>query len=296
MSALPQTSGATPIEETDEVASQDFLDFQFGPRGYSDQLATAVQKTGALAAVTCSVRAIKDNCRVVWISHDFGFLGGSLGCAEGERIARAFEHATNLSLPVVVSCVTGGARMQEGVLSLMQMAKVSVCVEAHRRAGLPFITALKDPTYGASPASPLAFSPRPYPLLPPWRRARCAPMLILGLCSCARGAGGVSASYAMQADVRIGIAKARIGFAGPDVILNTMFEQDQRAYDEACPERFQSAEFVQERGGLDIVLDDVAQVTRVPTEVAPPRTRNPHLAPRSSERLPHTTLPRPYPP
>jgi len=213
------------MQNVDEVASKDFLEFKFGERGYSDQLATAVQKTGNVAGVTCDVRKLGGHY-VMWIAHDFGFLGGSLGCAEGERIARGFEHATKAGIAVVVVCVTGGARMQEGVLSLMQMAKVSVCVEDHRRAGLPFISVLKDPTYG-----------------------------------------GVSASYAMQADVKIGIARARIGFAGPDVILNTMFDANQKAYDEACPDQFQSSEFVQERGGLDIVLDTLDELNSCVTQI-----------------------------
>lgn len=104
--------------------------------------------------------------------------------------------------------------MQEGTLSLMQMAKVSVAVEALRREKVPFLSVLVDPTYG-----------------------------------------GVSASYAMQADVRLAVADARIGFAGPAVILNTMCEMDQARYDKACPARFQSAEYVLEHGQIDLVVD-----------------------------------------
>ena len=115
-----------------------------------------------------------DGVKIVWVQHDFGFLGGSLGCAEGEKITRSFEYAMKEKLPVCVQCRTGGARMQEGTSSLMQMAKVSVAVEAMHREGLPFIAVLNDPTYG-----------------------------------------GVSASYAMQADVKIALSNARIGFAGP---------------------------------------------------------------------------------
>lgn len=138
---------AMRVEGVEEVASRDFLQFKFGARGYGEQLATAVQKTGKLAAVSVTEQCIGGH-QVVWVEHDFSFLGGSLGCAEGERIALGFEHATKKGIPVVVVCTTGGARMQEGVLSLMQMAKVSVVVEAHRRAKLPFISVLKDPTYG----------------------------------------------------------------------------------------------------------------------------------------------------
>ena len=96
----------------------------------------------------------------------------------------------------------------------MQMAKVSVAVEALHLAGLPFISVLNDPTYG-----------------------------------------GVSASYAMQADVKIALSNARIGFAGPAVILNTMCEADQNKFDTECPADFQSATYLQENGQVDTVLD-----------------------------------------
>ena len=106
--------------------------------------------------------------------------------------------------------------MQEGTSSLMQMAKVSVAVEALHRAGLPFISVLNDPTYG-----------------------------------------GVSASYAMQADVRIAFSDARIGFAGPAVILNTMCEADQAKFDTQCPADFQSASYLLEHGQIDSIFDSV---------------------------------------
>ena len=204
----------------EEVASKDFLGFQFGTRGYSHQLTSAIAKTGKVCAVECSVRDVASSSgdgrtvQVVWLTHNFKFLGGSLGCAEGEVLARGFEHAREHKLAVVIECRSGGARMQEGTLSLMQLAKVSVCVEAHRRAGLPFISALTDPTYG-----------------------------------------GVPASYAMQSDVRIGVSGARIGFAGPAVILNTMYEMDQSKFDDECPSDFQSAEYLQAHGQLDMVVE-----------------------------------------
>jgi acetyl-CoA carboxylase carboxyl transferase alpha subunit len=159
---------------------------------------------------------------IVWVSHNFGFLGGSLGCAEGEKITRAFELGIEKKLPVVVQCRSGGARMQEGTSSLMQMAKVSVAVEAANQAGIPFISVLCDPTFG-----------------------------------------GVSASYAMQADVRIAVSEvtdasklneARIGFAGPLVVLNTMCEANQSVYDSKCPPDFQAASFVYNAGQVDMIL------------------------------------------
>jgi acetyl-CoA carboxylase beta subunit len=179
----------------EEVCSVDFLNFSFGGRGYQDQLYDSIAKTESLAGVKVECISIPgSSTRVVWVSHNFGFLGGSLGCAEGEKITRAFEYGLQNKLPVCVQCRSGGARMQEGTSSLMQMAKVSVAVEQLHKAGIPFISVLNDPTYG-----------------------------------------GVSASYAMQADVRIALSDARIGFAGPAVILNTMCEADQNKYDTNCP-------------------------------------------------------------
>lgn len=212
----PSTSVPEPTNTREllfeEVCSTDFLSFSFGGRGYRDQLNDSIAKTSVLAGV--KVELVRhESATMVWVSHNFGFLGGSLGCAEGEKITRAFEYALAHSLPVVVQCRSGGARMQEGTSSLMQMAKVSVAVEANRRAQLPFIAVLNDPTYG-----------------------------------------GVSASYAMQADVRIAVEEARIGFAGPQVILNTMCDADQTRFDTVCPPDFQSAAYVHEYGQIDVVL------------------------------------------
>lgn len=207
-------SQSIPLFE--EVASTDFLKFKFGDKSYQEQLNEAVADTKCFCAVSIEHKEIKSDTaamEVVWCTHNFAFLGGSLGCAEGEKIARAFEYGTEHGLPVVIECRSGGARIQEGTSALMQLAKVSVAVEAHKQASLPFITVLTDPTYG-----------------------------------------GVSASYAMQSDVRIGMSGARIGFAGPGVILNTIFEKDQSKYDLNCPVNFQSAEYLQEHGQLDVIV------------------------------------------
>jgi acetyl-CoA carboxylase carboxyl transferase alpha subunit/acetyl-CoA carboxylase carboxyl transferase beta subunit len=230
---LESKLSAGSVELFQEVASSDFLGFNFGGKGYSNSLKDAVSKTKALSGVKVELRTIEsekgEKMNVVWVSHNFAFLGGSLGCAEGEKVTRAFEFATMNKLPIIVQCKSGGARMQEGTLSLMQMAKVSVAVEAHRRAKLPFITLLNDPTYG-----------------------------------------GVSASYAMQSDVRIGISDARIGFAGPQVILNTMFEMDQGKYDANCPDNFQSSEYLKAHGQLDIIVDSEADVNKTLFKVISP--------------------------
>lgn len=183
-----------------------------------DQLNDSIAKTEVLAGVKVEILSVpvhKDSVKIVWVTHNFGFLGGSLGCAEGEKITRAFEYGLEHILPVCVQCRSGGARMQEGTSSLMQMAKVSVAVSALQAKGLPFISVLADPTYG-----------------------------------------GVSASYAMQSDVRLAVSDdTRIGFAGPAVILNTMCEANQTVFDQKCPTDFQAANFVYENGQVDKILN-----------------------------------------
>ena len=86
-----------------------------------DQLYDSIAKTSKLAGVQVDIVRIplpKSNSQeIVWVTHNFAFLGGSLGCAEGEKITRAFEYALKNLLPVVVQCRTGGARMQEGIVS-----------------------------------------------------------------------------------------------------------------------------------------------------------------------------------
>ena len=102
----------------EEVCSKDFLKFSFGGRGYQDQLYDSIAKTETLAGVKVECLTISDTSgtpkKLVWVSHNFGFLGGSLGCAEGEKITRAFEYGLQHQIPVVVQCRSGGARMQEG--------------------------------------------------------------------------------------------------------------------------------------------------------------------------------------
>ncbi|GIQ89960.1 acetyl-CoA carboxylase carboxyl transferase, beta subunit, partial [Kipferlia bialata] len=146
-------------------------------------------RTGCGAAVTPIIRHIPvshsvstPTMPVMWVYHDFGFLGGSLGCAEGERLCRALCHASEEGYPVVFDTASGGARMQEGILALQQMAKVSAAVAKYKvDTCLPVVTLFNDPTYG-----------------------------------------GVSASYAHQADIQVAIRGARVGLSGPDVIKNTM--------------------------------------------------------------------------
>ena len=135
---------------------------------------------------------------------------GSMGCAVGEKIARLFEFALERRLPVLGFTVSGGARMQEGILSLMQMAKVSGAVRRFGEAGLLYVCVLTDPT-----------------------------------------TGGVTASFAMEADVTLAEPGALIGFAGPRVIEQTIRQR--------LPQGFQTAEFLLEKGFVDRIVDRRAQ-------------------------------------
>jgi acetyl-CoA carboxylase carboxyl transferase subunit beta len=171
---------------------------------YKDAVKKLNEVLGGFDAILCAEGTI-EGIPAILCSMDFRFIGGSMGSAVGEKITRAAERALAEGKPLVVISCSGGARMQEGILSLMQMAKISAAVARLREAGLPFISILADPT-----------------------------------------TGGVTASYAMQGDVNIAEPKALIGFAGQRVIEQTIRQK--------LPEGFQSAEFVLEKGMVDLVL------------------------------------------
>lgn len=141
---------------------------------------------------------------------DNRFMMASMGTVVGEKLTQLFELATENKLPVILYIASGGARMQEGILSLMQMAKVSQAVRKHHEAGLFYLAILTHPT-----------------------------------------TGGVTASFAMQADIILAEPKAVIGFAGKRVI-----EQTIKA---TLPDDFQSAETVQEYGFVDHVVSRTKQ-------------------------------------
>ena len=130
----------------------------------------------------------------------------SMGHAVGEKITKTFEYATEHGLPVVGFALSGGARMHEGIISLMQMAKTSAAVAKHSEAGLLYISVLTDPT-----------------------------------------TGGVSASFAFEADIIMAEKGALIGFAGPRVIEQTIRQK--------LPEGFQRAEFQQQKGFADLIVE-----------------------------------------
>ncbi|MBQ4531155.1 MAG: acetyl-CoA carboxylase carboxyltransferase subunit beta [Lachnospiraceae bacterium] len=137
------------FEEWDkELVGTNPLDFE----GYDEKLLQVQEKTKLQEAVTCGKAKIYGEEAVICVC-DARFIMGSMGQAVGEKITRAFERATEEKLPVIVFCCSGGARMQEGMVSLMQMAKTSAAIKRHSNAGLLYISVLTDPTTGGVTAS-----------------------------------------------------------------------------------------------------------------------------------------------
>ena len=134
-----------------ELRSRDFLGFT-DSKPYSQRLQENEEKSGLTEAVICG-RATLDGRPLVLGVMDFRFMGASMGAVVGERITRAVETATAEKLPILIVTASGGARMQEGIISLMQMAKTSAALERHSEAGLPYFVLLTNPTYGGVSAS-----------------------------------------------------------------------------------------------------------------------------------------------
>jgi acetyl-CoA carboxylase carboxyl transferase subunit beta len=133
------------------LASGDPLAFRDSKR-YRDRLRAARQKTGAEEAVVTGIARIGGMPAVLAV-FEFGFLGGSMGSVVGEKLTRAIEQGIAKHMPVIIVAASGGARMQEGILSLMQMAKTAAALERLGRARLPFVSVLTDPTTGGVTAS-----------------------------------------------------------------------------------------------------------------------------------------------
>jgi acetyl-CoA carboxylase carboxyl transferase subunit beta len=136
------------IEVEDGLSPRDFLNF----KDYKDKLKSSRKKTGLKDAVISGEARI-GNRPVSLVIMDFNFMGGSMGSVVGEKIARAMERAIEKKTPFISVASSGGARMQEGILSLMQMAKTSAAAARLGAAGLPFISVLTDPTFGGVTAS-----------------------------------------------------------------------------------------------------------------------------------------------
>ncbi|NEP60161.1 MAG: acetyl-CoA carboxylase carboxyltransferase subunit beta [Symploca sp. SIO2G7] len=134
-----------------EVAPRDPLRFR-DRKAYSDRIRDMQSKTKIKDAVQTGVGQINGEGLALGVM-DFRFMGGSMGSVVGEKLTRLIEHATTAQLPVVILCASGGARMQEGMLSLMQMAKISAALERHRDNRLLYVPVLTHPTTGGVTAS-----------------------------------------------------------------------------------------------------------------------------------------------
>lgn len=185
------------------VRSTDPLKFK-DSRKYTDRITEAVKSTDETDALVV-VRGTMASVPVVVAAFEFNFMGGSMGSVVGERFVRGVQAAIEHRTPFICVAASGGARMQESLFSLMQMAKTNAMLTRLSEKGLPFISVLTDPTMG-----------------------------------------GVSASFAFMGDVVMAEPKALIGFAGPRVIEQTVREQ--------LPEGFQRAEFLLDKGAIDMVV------------------------------------------
>jgi acetyl-CoA carboxylase carboxyl transferase subunit beta len=134
-----------------DVTSVDFLEFK-DAKSYQDRIDAALAKGGSKDAVICVEGAIEE-LPVQVSCFDFSFMGGSMGSVVGEKITRSIERGLHKRQPVIIISASGGARMQESILSLMQMAKTSAALAKLKRAGIPFVSLLTDPTTGGVTAS-----------------------------------------------------------------------------------------------------------------------------------------------
>lgn len=139
------------VEMDAAVRSVDFLEFR-DTKKYKDRIRDAVKKAGDGDAVICGTGRL-DGLPVVVGVFDFSFMGGSMGSVVGEKLTRAIEKGLDAVSPVLIFSSSGGARMQESILSLMQMAKTSAALARLKAAGIPFISVLTDPTTGGVTAS-----------------------------------------------------------------------------------------------------------------------------------------------
>jgi acetyl-CoA carboxylase carboxyl transferase subunit beta len=195
---------------------------------YKDRLTAAQKATGEKDALV-AMQGKVEGFDLVACAFEFKFHGGSMGYVVGERFTRAANRAIEENIPLVCFSATGGARMQEALISLMQMSKTSAVIERMSQKGIPYISVITDPTYG-----------------------------------------GVSASLAMLGDLNIAEPGARAGFAGPNIIEQTIRQK--------LPAGFQRSEFLLEHGAIDMIVhrgelrEKIGNVLRIltKTEVAKP--------------------------
>ena len=186
-----------------EIEPLDRLKFK-DKKKYRDRLNAAQKATGEKDALI-SMRGTLHGAPIVALAFEFDFHGGSMGYAVGEKFSRAAQICLEERIPLVCFSASGGARMQEALISLMQMAKTSAVLERLKLAGIPYISVLTDPIYG-----------------------------------------GVSASLALLGDINIAEPDARAGFAGPNIIEQTIRQK--------LPKGFQRSEFLLEHGAIDMIV------------------------------------------
>ena len=146
---LTDTDSFIPLQEN--LATKDPLSFT-DKKPYKQRLVQAREKTGNLDSTLCGIGKIEGQ-RVAIAAMDFQFMGGSMGVVTGEKVALTMDKAFEEKIPAIVVSCSGGARMQEGILSLMQMAKTTAARQRLKKAGLPYISILSDPTTGGVAAS-----------------------------------------------------------------------------------------------------------------------------------------------
>lgn len=144
-------NGGSSKELFINLQSEDVLQFKAGKK-YKDQLVAAIKKTGQKDAINCYHGKIEERDVALGIMN-FSFIGGSMGSVVGEKVARLIDYAHENNLPLILICASGGARMQEGVLSLMQLAKTSSKLAQFSEGGGLYIPILTDPTTGGVTAS-----------------------------------------------------------------------------------------------------------------------------------------------
>ena len=191
------------VEMDADLRSIDTLRFQ-GMATYKDRLKKYQETTGLVDAVITGHGMI-DGYKVAIAVMDFAFLAATMGSVVGERITRVIEFGTAKKSAVIIVAASGGARMYEGMLSLMQMAKTSGALARHAEQRLPYLSILTNPT-----------------------------------------TAGVMASFGSLGDIIIAEPRSMIGFAGPRVIKETTHQD--------LPQRFQTAEFLEEHGLIDIIV------------------------------------------
>ena len=188
----------TPLPKDDPLNFED-------KKKYTDRLKAARKLTGQDDAVLISTGKVQ-NIRVVVGAQDFRFIGGSFGAASGEAFIAGAQHAIENKIPYIFFSCSGGQRMHESSIALMQMSRTALAVNELKKKNIPFIVILTNPT-----------------------------------------TGGVTASWAMLGDILISEPKSVIGFAGRRVIQDTVRE--------TLPEDFQTAEYVKDHGGIDLIVE-----------------------------------------